>query len=142
MAFTVGKEYICQGISSEPIRIRILQRIHSIPNLYKITSTNLFNSDFVQASRPYMIFTYSGAYDDRIGENDILGRWARGEEILTSTFCRRACLGFCEHIGTRSNWQELEESVQSAFENCEIETRPNSPHRGGSLMPNINRIRY
>tara|TARA_E500000331_G_C17136132_1_gene660548 strand:- start:489 stop:911 length:423 start_codon:yes stop_codon:yes gene_type:complete len=129
MVFTEGREYICQGISSEPIRIRILQRVYSIPDLYKITSTNLFNSDFVQESTPFMIFTYSGAYDGRTGENDILGRWARGEESIRSTFCRRACLGFCEHIGTRSNWQEVEESAQSALEQCEAPTRPNSPRR-------------
>ena len=130
MAFTVGKDYICQGISSEPIRIRILQRVYSIPDLYKITSTNLFCSDFVQASTPYMIFTYSGEYDGRIGENDILGRWDRSEESIINTFPNRVvCRRFCEHIGTRSNWQEVEESAQSALEQCEAPTRPNSPRR-------------
>ena len=138
MVFTVEKEYICQGISSEPIRIRILQRVDAIPNLYKISSTNLFNSDFVQESTPFMIFTYSRAYDGRIGENDILGRFDRGDESLTSIFNREVCVRFCEYIGTRSNWLEVEESAQSALEQCEARTRPNSPHsRSFTLNTNI-----
>lgn len=142
MAFTVGKEYICNGaISGEHISIRIIQTV-PVLNLYKITSTNLFDCDFVQANRPFMFFTNSNAYDSRIGENDILGRFNRGDESLTSIFNKEVCLRFCEYIGTRSNWQEVEQSTQSAWERTEIGTRPNSPHRGGSLMSNNNRLRY
>lgn len=128
MAFTIGKEYICQGqdFFSEPIRMRILQAVPA-PNLYKITSTNLFNSDFVQAHTPFMIFTNSRRWDGRVGENDILGRFIRGEESLTNIFNREDCLRFCEYIGTRSNWQEVEESAESLLKRSRAKTPPQTP---------------
>lgn len=137
MAFTVGKEYICQGISSEPIRIHILQSVYGIPNLYKITSTNLFNSNYVQVCHPFMFFSLHPERYGSLGLNEILARWEKREQSLIDKFNSKIeCANFCMRVGTRSNWQEVEESARNAFELSEAPTRPNSPHRKSFTLNN------
>ena len=138
MAFTVGKEYICQNISSEPIRIHILQREPlNYDNLYKITSTNLFNSNYVQVCHPFMFFSLHLERYGSLGLNEILARWEKREQSLIDKFNSKIeCVNFCMRVGTRSNWQEVEESAQSALKQCEASTRPNSPHRKSFTLNN------
>lgn len=132
MSFTVGKTYHCPIIPNNP-SIKIEQAIPFRTKTYRITSTNLFDCDFVNFGNNYIYFTNSKKYNRRnYGDNDILGRYKHNEHALLNAFNNKnECVLYCEKIGRRDNWMEKDPD--------EVPTRPNSP-RTTFFNTNINII--